>query len=433
MIRLKYGLNDRPPLIETLLFGFQWLAISIPAIIIVGRVVGALQWSDPADQIVYLQKMSFVMGVSLVCQVLWGHRLPLIMGPSTVLLIGVLASQGFPLDTIYTSVILGGLFLSLTSITGLFGRLQRLFTARVVATVLLLVVFTLAPAIMGLLTGKGTGVSPLARLTFAFVMVFSMFVAQRWMKGVWKSTLIIWFLIVGSIAYTLIFPQPADIRQGIHDEVLLSHFFRHLTVGFSFDPGVLISFFFCYLAVSINDLGSIESLKELLEPPDMARRVNRGITMTGFANILSGFLGVVGPVNFSVSPGVIMSSSCASWFTLIPAAVMFLLLSFSPKVLGIVGRVPTVVIGTVLIYILCFQVAAGLALLSKKSEEFRVEDGLIIGLPLILGTLSAFLPETVLKTLPTVLRPLVGNGFVIGVFTSLVLEHLIFPRSSGKR
>ena len=201
---------------------------------------------------------------------------------------------------------------------------------------------------------------------------------------------------------------------------------------------MLVSFLICFLALSINDLSSIESMEEILNPSQMPQRINRGITLTGMANILAGFFGVIGPVNFSLSPGVILSTQCASRYTLIPTAILLFLLSFSPAATGVIGIVPSVIIGSVLLYILCFQVGAGIVLVSKSEGGFQVETGLIIGLPLLLGTMVAFLPAGVIETFPVILRPLLGNGFVIGIFTAFFLEGVVFRKKeegkgSGKK
>ncbi len=203
-------------------------------------------------------------------------------------------------------------------------------------------------------------------------------------------------------------------------------FLRRLTLDFTLEPGVLLAFLFCFLALAVNDLGSIQSIAELLRPADLPGRVSRGITFTGLANALAGFFGVLGPVDFSLSPGVVAATGCASRFTLLPAAGLLLLLSFSPAAIGTIGRIPDVVVGSVLLYILCAQVAAGLLVLFEGKEPFRFPHGLVIGLPLLLGTVIAFLPPAALATFPAVLQPVLGNGFVVGVLAVMVLEHLIF-------
>ena len=113
----------------------------------------------------------------------------------------------------------------------------------------------------------------------------------------------------------------------------------------------------------------------MLKPPGESKRITRGILVTGIANILSGFLGVIGPVNFSMSPGVIASSGCASRITLLPAALLLLIVAFSPALIGIIHYVPSVVIGSIFFFILCSQVAAGLSMLHEPAEDFVLRPG----------------------------------------------------------
>jgi len=93
-----------------MLLGLQWFAIAFPVIVIIGKIAGDIHSGDPAAQIVYLQKMAFVMAAALIFQVFLGHRLPLIIGPSTVLLVGIIASREFGRATVYTAIIAGGCF-----------------------------------------------------------------------------------------------------------------------------------------------------------------------------------------------------------------------------------------------------------------------------------------------------------------------------------
>lgn len=426
-MQFKYGLDERPPLSETILFGLQWFAVAIPIIIVIGKITGAFHFTAIGEQMVYLQKLTFVMGLALMAQLFLGHRMPLIIGPSSILLVGIIASTGYPVETIYTSILCGGLILAIASATGLLGHLKKLFSPRLVAVVLILIAFTLAPTILNLITSGPVTTAPPSRIFFALLLVMSMFVAQRFLSGVWKSTLIIWAMITGTVIWFLLFPQAFRTEQ-IAYAAPLSGFFKHLTTEFSFNVGVLISFLVCFLALFINDLGSIQSMNELLKPVDTEKRINRGILITGLSNIASGFLGVIGPVNFSLSPGVIAASGCASRIAMLPSAVLLLLLSFSPVVIGVIASVPSVVIGAVMIYILSSQIAAGLILIFESIREFKFKDGLIIGLPLMLGTIIAFMPPEILKTFPSVLRPVLGNGFVVGVTAALVMEHLIFKK-----
>jgi len=234
-------------------------------------------------------------------------------------------------------------------------------------------------------------------------------------------------MAAGSIIYIAMFPA-SFTPEALSKHSALGGFFSQFIFPVSFDLGVSVSFLFCYLALAVNDLGSIQSLNELLGPARQPERITRGMLVKGLANIASGFLGVIGPVNFSLSPGVIASSKCASRQALLPAALLLALLSISPALLSWLGNVPRVVIGSVLIYILCAQVASGLAILAEAPGGFDFETGMAIGLPILLGTIVAFLPAQTLETFPATLRPVLGNGFVVGVLAALMMEHLVFRK-----
>ena len=254
-----------------------------------------------------------------------------------------------------------------------------------------------------------------------------MFFAARHLKGVWKSTLILWSMVAGTCAWALLFPGSVELRKSGPAPVFLP-LFAHMTTGLSFEPGVLFSFLVCFLGLSINDLGSIESVGELIKPADLDRRVNRGIVVSGLANILAGFLGVVGPVNYSLSPGVIAATGCASRFTLLPAALLLACLACSSRALALIGAVPSVVVGSVFLYLSAYQIGAGLAVASEEAGRLHIEDGLVMGLPLLLGTIVAFMPAPWVASFPPILRPIAGNGFLVGVVAVLILEHVIFRR-----
>jgi xanthine/uracil permease len=200
-MKLQYGLDEKPPLIKSCLIGIQWAAILISSVIILGKVVGDIQFSEPLVQIIYLQKILFICAVTLLCQLFWGHRLPLLPGPAAVLLVGVIASQGFGMDVIYSCVTIGGVFVTVLGASGLFKHLRRFFTANVIAVVLLLIAFTIAPTVQKLIIDSEGGVSSLSNLSFAFILVFVMLIGYRLLTGIWQSTLIIWAVIIGSLVY----------------------------------------------------------------------------------------------------------------------------------------------------------------------------------------------------------------------------------------
>ncbi|MFZ0241636.1 MAG: solute carrier family 23 protein [Desulfobacterales bacterium] len=409
------------------MFGLQWLAITTATVIIIGKVVAGLHFDDFASQLVYMQKLFFVVAVALFSQVLWGHRLPLITGPATVLLVGIVAGAGSDIQAVYTTVAVGGAFLVVLSVTGLFSMLTRFFTSRVVATILILIALTITPTILSLILTAPSPDRALLNLGFALTFMLVMIAADRLLKGIWKSTMIVWAIIAGSLLVQII--APADVWRDRGQLGIIAPFFTDFTTRLSWEPGLLISFLFCFIALAINDLGSIQAVGRLVDAPAMNRRVTAGVTYTGLSNILAGFFGVIGPVNFSLSTGIIAANGNAARFTLIPTGLALLAIAFLPGVVAFVWNVPAVVVGTILLYIMSSQLAAGL-MVAFGSGGFSFRDGLIISVPAMISIIVSYLPDTVKAALPPVLMPIVGNGFVMGVLAVLILEHIVYRTSS---
>ncbi len=69
-MQLKYNLEDRPPLGELILYGLQWFAIAVPTIIIIGKISAGLHFTETEYEIIYLQKLTFIMGAAILAQIL---------------------------------------------------------------------------------------------------------------------------------------------------------------------------------------------------------------------------------------------------------------------------------------------------------------------------------------------------------------------------
>lgn len=423
-MNLHYNLEDYPGLSKLILYGLQWLAISVPTLVILAQVMTALQ--PDVDGVIYLQVLLLITGTAQLVQVIWGHRLPLILGPAAVLLVGSLASSSAPPGAVPGAMLVGAALMFLVSISGMVSPLQRLFTPQVVAVVLLLIAFTLLPTIRNLVLASATPEEMPLRLGFTLGMLLLLFALQPFLHGMWKSTLVIWAMLGGTLGWKWLSPVDVIAPEGMFFSVPL----EQLRFEFVFDPGVIAAFLVCYMVLAINDIGSIQALDQMLKPDRMDLRLQRGLSVTALANMAAALAGVLGPVNYSMSPGVIAASRCASRWTLIPAGVGMLLCGFSPRLTAVFSSVPAVVIGTVLLYVLCAQVATGLLVVYQQSATVRYEHGLSVGLALLVGTSVAYLPAEAFNAIPSLLRPMLGNGFVVGVVLCLILEHLVFP---GKR
>jgi len=205
---MKYGLEDRPPPLAFLLYGLQWWVMSVPCVVILGVVVARLHYPDLGSQVVYLQKLFGLTGLTVLAQLFLGHRLPLVIGPAVILLVGITASVSAGIPALYTALLVGGLALALVAAAGLLRYVRVLFVPRIVAVILLLIAVTLAPTILKV--SLESGARPAFHLAFSFGLVLFMVILNQVLPGIWKSLTVFLGLTGGSLVYFLVngFPGP---------------------------------------------------------------------------------------------------------------------------------------------------------------------------------------------------------------------------------
>lgn len=414
---LKFGLNDKPRFRDMMLYSVEWFVLAVAVVI----TTIFIAQGTPGEKVLYAQKMFVVMGGATLLQALFGHRMPLVVGPASVLLIGILtalASQGDTTNTdvIYTSILLCGALLAVIAAGGLLKYIQRIFTPRIVVVIMMLLSFTLAGTIKNLIFPAHLTEQHTFGLIFTVVAIPLMALLSTRLRGIVKSLVIPTSLLVGTVIYYL--------RFGGFNEALarFSEPSGSLIIpNLEFNWGIITAFVFCFIALLINDVGSIQALGSMVKASDMNRRVNRGVFLTGVLNFVAGGLGVIGPVNYSLSPGVVAGSRCASRYTIMPAAILLIICGLIPQMVAVFAAIPDTIIGVILLYLMGTQLAAAFHVMVAERNVLTFNDGLIIGLPVMIALLFAIIPAEVV---PQILRPIVQNGFVMGVITVILMEHI---------
>lgn len=420
-MNLKYGIDSRPSVGPLLLYGLQWFVLAI-AVVVTSLFIAV---GSPAERVLYAQKVFALMGAATIIQALWGHRMPIVVGPAAVLLVGIvtaLASQGEAVNTnkIYTAVMVGGVAVTALAAARVLSHLQRIFTPRIVIVILMLIAITLGPTIKNLIFPA----AEVERHTFALWLTIAgvpaMALASHRLRGVLKSIIIPISLLVGCVIYYAIYGGFGEVfARYTESEGSL------LIPQVEFDGSMIVAFLLCYVALLINDVGSIQALGGMLSTPDTDKRCGRGVAITGIMNVVAGGLGIIGPVNYSMSPGVIASSSCASRYALIPAGAALIICAFVPSLIAVMSAIPNTVIGVILLYLMGTQLAAAFNMLVTSKSVLSFDDALIIGLPVMVAMLFGAVPMDVV---PAVVRPILGNGFVMGVITVMLLEHILLKK-----
>lgn len=416
-MNLKFGLDDKPRFRDMMLYSVEWFVLAIAVVI----TTIFIAQGTPGEKVLYAQKMFVVMGGATLLQALFGHRMPIVVGPASVLLIGILtalASQGESTNTntIYTAILCCGVLLTVIAAMGLMKYIQRVFTPRIVVVIMMLLSFTLAGTIKNLIFPAALVEQHSFGLISTVVAIPLMAFLSSRLQGIIKSLVIPMSLLIGTVVYYLQFGGFSEAIGRFSEpsgDILLPNL--------EFDWGIITAFLFCFVALLINDVGSIQALGSMVGASKMDRRVRRGVSLTGVMNIVSGGLGIIGPVNFSLSPGVVAGSRCASRYTIIPTAILLIICGFVPQIIALFAAIPDTIIGVILLYLMGTQLAAAFHIMVAKRNVLTFNDGLIVGLPVMVALLFAIIPSDVV---PQILRPIIQNGFVMGVITVILMEHI---------
>lgn len=423
---LKYGIDDRPKFGQLLVYSLQWFVLAV-AVIVTSLFIAQ---GSAAEKVFYAQKVFAFMGVTTILQIFVGHRMPIFSGPASVLLVGIitaLASQGDAINTnkIYTSLIIGGAAVTLLAVGRLLEHLQKIFTPRIVVVIMMLIAYTLGPTIKNLIFPASHPECHTFALWLVLLGIPAMVVLNNRLKGVMKSIVVPLSLFVGCVIYYLVqggFAEKFNNITTAEGSLLLP--------AMEFDWSIVVAFLVCYIALLINDIGSIQSTGALLQTSQMDRRCRRGVGLTGILNMIAGGLGIIGPVNYTMSPGVIASSSCASRYALLPSSIALIICAFIPPVITLLTAIPDSVIGVILLFLMGTQLAASFNTLIASNSLKTFNHALTIGLPIMMALVFGIIPMNVI---PAMLRPIIGNGFVMGVLSVIILEHLLLKERDGEK
>ncbi len=424
---LLYKLDDRPPAIKNLFYSLQWLFIVVPLITVTSNLMARFLGMDPVSATALFQRFLLVVGLVTSIQVLFGHRYPLLDGPSAALLLSVAVLARDGADVVSGGMLSGGIFLAVLGGFGLVKKVQALFTDKVIGVVLLLISTTLLPFLFPMIIGVNTE-HPHGEPLILFISVLLMLlivILSHWTKGLVRNLSIFIGIVAGFAVMAVLgrvdLTPAAQLSWIAVPEPFLGPMPR-------FTISATVSFMLAYIAVLINGLGSYFSVAEVVGAEDIGRRIEKGVALTGGGGIIAAVFGVVGTVSYSLSPGVILVTRVGSRWPVLGCGIFLVILAFFQKAGAILALVPDSVVGAALFVILAAQIGVGISVLVKDGRTLSVRDYIVVGLPLLLGTSASMLPMSFLNLFGPGARSLLGNGLIVGIVLVILLEHVVLRK-----
>jgi uracil permease len=331
----------------------------------------------------------------------------------------LLAPLGLP--AIQGGMILGAVLLILTVLSGRLDRVTAFFTPNVIGVILMLVSLGLIRPLIGFMTGGSTTEGGVFLISVFLVLLIAGL--SHWLQGFWKTVSILLGMILGSLLFYFLGHLSFTELAG---STWLSFSLLKLPSSPGFHWQAVIAFACAYLAVMVNSLGSLQGIAIITDEQRLKTSISRGLLFNGLAGICCGIFGVVGTVSFSMSPGVVLVLRVASRYAVGYCGLLLLAAAFFPKLAALLSLVPAPVVGAALCVGLGGQIGIGISTIASKPLTSR--DYFVVGVPLLLGTLVGFLPQTLFDALPGSLQIFVANSLITGIFLVLILEHVLLRK-----
>lgn len=426
---LIYGLNDRPPLRETVFAALQHLLAIFVAIITPPLIIAnAIQLDQETTS--FLVSMSLmVSGVAtfIQCRRLGkiGCGLLCIQGTSFSF-IGPIITAGLAggLPAIFGATVAGSVVEMFVSRILKYAR--RIITPLVSGIVVTLIGMSLIK--VGIIScGGGNASAPdfgsLQNIGIALMVLVLIIIFNRSSNR---------FLRMGSIVIGLIVGYAVSWWLGMVDFSSIQSYAginypQPFKYGLSFDFSSILGLGLVYLITSIEAYGDITANSLISEEPvegeTFIQRAEGGILADGFNSMIAGLFFSSFPNSiFAQNNGMIQLTGVASRYVGYFIAALLIILGVFSAIGNVFSLMPAPVLGGATLLMFGTVAAAGIRIIA--SQTINRKATLVMAISFAMGLSVEMVPD-ILKQLPDSLQSIFSSGITTGGLTAIITNMVI--------
>ena len=437
---LIYGLNDRPPIRETIFAALQHLLAIFVAIITPPLIISSALKFD-LDTTGFLVSMSlFVSGLATFIQC---RR----FGPIGA---GLLCIQGTSFSFI-SPIIGAGMLGMVNGKMHVYMGLSYIFGACLVASAVEMIVSRLLPYTRKIITPLVSGIvvsligmclikaginscgggqaavdggtfGSLQNLGLALLVLVSIIFFNRSNNRFLRMASIVLGLLIGCIAaYALKMIDFSNLTGGESLNVPVP--FKY---GLNFDLGTIIGIGLIYLVTAVEAFGDITANSlisgEPVEGPVFMKRAQGGVLADGFNSFLAAVFNSFPNSIFAQNNGMIQLTGVASRYVGYFIAGALVLLGLFPVVGKVFSLIPDPVLGGATLLMFGTVAAAGIRIIA--STEITRKAVLVMAISFAMG-LSVELVPGILDKMPDIIKNIFSSGITTGGLTAILANAFI--------
>ena len=427
---LIYGLNDRPPLRETLFAALQHLLAIFVAIITPPLIIAGALKLDIETTSFLVSMALFASGVStfIQCRRIGGIGTGLLCIQGTSFsFIGPIISAGLTggLPVIF------GACMAASTVEMLISRLLK-YTRKIITPLVSGIVVTLIgmSLIKVGITACGGGAVAKSNGTFgsfehvglaALVLLLIIFFNRSSNRYLRMSSIVIGLVIGYAVAWCMGLVDFSSVQSygGFNIPVPFKY-------GLSFDWSAFIALGLVYLITAIEAYGDITANSlisgEPVEGKTFVKRASGGILADGFNSMLAGVFNSFPNSVFAQNNGMIQLTGVASRYVGYYIAGFLILLGLFPVVGLVFSLMPEPVLGGATLLMFGTVASAGIRIIAAQTIDRKAT--LVMALSFSLGLSVELVPE-ILSQLPETGRNIFSSGITTGGVTAILANALI--------
>ncbi|HEX4789758.1 MAG TPA: solute carrier family 23 protein [Actinospica sp.] len=429
---IEVGINQRVGVVTAVSLGFQHI-LGLAGLLLFPALVGK-SFGLPPHQVAYLYGITFITsGVVVILQAVGLLRLPVVQAPFAGIFAALLVvGHQIGLGAAFGSLIAASLIWTLLSVPlrhwSVVARLSARISNPIVSGVILLIISTqlatiVLPSYFG--TPGASSAFPWINLLSAVFALALVVVCMRGRNKIVRRGAVLWGVIGGAAAYTLLAPSHwGSVAHASAFEGL-----RWMPFGFGVSGVSVVIFFIAWFPAISETIATYDLIADWTGEPLAPRRVAQGVFGELLGSTLGALFGGLPAMAYPANVGILKVTRVASrWVTFTTGLILVVLGGFGYFDTLLVAIPEPVLSGaTTVLFGLIF--AGGLEVLGRV--RWTQDRMVAAGLPVIAGIGLLFTPATTTARLPSWLGLLVGQPLVISVVLALVCVGYLGWRGGG--
>jgi NCS2 family nucleobase:cation symporter-2 len=433
-----FDVNERPPLITTILQGIQhasiyFISLIFPVLIVKQMGLGI----SPGDASSFISLSILAGAITSILQALRkgplgsGYLCPSVCGPSYFDATKIaVTSGGLPLVFGMTALA-GAIEMGFSRIMR---RLRVLFPSEVTGVAVTMVGIVLVPISVNnfLAIHEKNIIGTPAELSVGIFTLLTMIILNVFGKGKLRLYCALIGLMVGYLAALLLGLIPtSDIDKIGGAPFFRMPYIRHMR--WAFDFSLLIPFMVATICSTLKTVGDLVTCQKINDAdwraPEM-KSISNGIFVDGIGGVLPGLMGGFGQSTSSTNVGLSLATGVTSRAVAFSLGGVLGILAFLPKFSMLFLIMPKPVMGAVLLFAACFMIISGLQIITSRMLDAR--KIFIVGISLIMGLSVDMLPGIYDHFHPWI-RPMFESSLALATILAVLLNLIMRIGISKKR